>query len=103
MTERLSGKQERALSALLTEPSVEAAAHKAGVNARSLYRWLNDPRFGAVYRAARRHAVQQASAQLQRASSDAVATLRSVMNDLTAPAPARVNAAKAVLEMAVKA
>ena len=47
--------------------------------------------------------MQQATARLQQASSDAVTALQSVMNDTEAPAPARVNAAKAVLELAVKA
>ena len=103
MSGKLSGKQEHALLALLTEATVEAAATKAGVNARTLFRWLNDPPFVAAYREARRQAVQRAIGRLQQAASDAVTTLRDVMTDAKAPAPARVNAAKSVLDLAIKA
>jgi hypothetical protein len=103
MSGKLSGKQEQALIALLTEATVEAAAAKAGMNARTLFRWLNDPPFVAAYRAARRQAVQRATGRLQQAASDAVTTLQDVMTDAAAPAPARVSAAKSVLELAVKA
>ncbi len=103
MSQNLSGKQECALTALLTEPTVEAVAVKAGITPRTLYRWLNDPPFVAAYREARRQAVQRATGRLQQAASDAVTTLRDVMTDATAPAPARVNAAKSVLDLAVKA
>jgi hypothetical protein len=40
---------------------------------------------------------------LQQAASDAVTTLQGVMTDAETPAPARVTAAKAVLELALKA
>jgi hypothetical protein len=96
MSEKLSGKQEQALIALLTEATIEGAAAKAGVNARTLFRWLNYPPFVATYRDARRQAVQHATGRLQQAASDAVTTLREVMMD--PEAPARVNAAKSVLE-----
>jgi len=103
MAAKLTGRQESAVAALLTEPTIEAAALKAQIGARTLYRWLHAPLFAAAYREARRQAVGQATARLQQASADAVTTLQSVMTDPTAPAPARVNAAKAVLEIAVKA
>ena len=103
MSQKLSGKQEVALSALLTEPTVETVAVKAGITPRTLYRWLNAPPFVAAYREARRQAVQRATGRLQQAANDAVTTLQDVMTDTTAPAPARVTAAKSVLEMAIKA
>ena len=103
MSRTLSGKQDRALIGLLTEPSVEGAAVKAGITARTLFRWLNTPLFCGAYREARRQAVQRATGRLQQVTSDAVTTLHEVMTDAGAPAPARVAAAKAVLELAVKA
>jgi hypothetical protein len=103
MSGKLSGKQEHALSALLTEATVEGAVVKAAMNVRTLFRWLNDPSFVAAYREARRQAVQRATGRLQQAASDAVTTLQDVMKDTAAPAPARVTAAKSVLELAVKA
>jgi hypothetical protein len=46
--------------------------------------------------------VQHAITQVQRATGEAVETLRSVMQDAEAPASARVSAAKAILETSVK-
>lgn len=103
MSGTLSGKQELALICLLTEPTIESAATKATVNPRTLFRWLNDPLFVAAYREARRQAVHRATGRLQQVASDAVTTLQTVMGDPDAPAPARVSAAKTVLELAVKA
>ena len=95
---RLTGRQERALWALLSEPSIAAAAQAAGIGERTLHRWLDDPGFQDAYYDARRQAVGQAVARLQRAACTAVDTLEAVMADLTAPAAARVSAAKVVLE-----
>jgi hypothetical protein len=99
---RLTGKQERALLALLSEPTIQAAAQAAKISERALYVWLKEPTFAAAYRAARAQSVSQAVARLQQASSEAVGTLKAVMVDPEAPAPARVTAAKTVLEMALK-
>ena len=46
--------------------------------------------------------VQHAVAQVQQATSMAVTTLEAIMQDATASASARVSAAKAVLETAIK-
>ena len=46
--------------------------------------------------------VQHAVAQVQQATRTAVATLEAIMQDATASASARVSAAKAVLETALK-
>jgi len=101
--EKLSHKQERAIAALLVAPSVTAAAQQIGVNENTLLRWLKDTAFEAAYREARRAVVQHAIAQVQRATGEAVETLRAVMQDPAAPASARVSAAKTILETAVKA
>lgn len=101
--EKLSRKQEALISALLLAPTLADAAHTAGIGEVTAWRWLKDPAFQTAYREARRAVVQQAITQVQRATGDAVETLRSVMQDTTAPASARVAAAKAVLETAFKA
>jgi transposase-like protein len=101
--EKLTHKQERAIAALLVAPSVTAAAQQIGVNENTLLRWLKDPAFQTTYREARRAVVQHAIVQVQRATGEAVETLRVVMQDPEAPASARVSAAKAILETAVKA
>jgi transposase-like protein len=101
--EKLSHKQERAIAALLVAPSVTAAAQQIGVNENTLLRWLKDAAFQTTYRDARRAVVQHAIVQVQRATAEAVETLRNVMQAADAPASAKVSAAKAILETAVKA
>jgi hypothetical protein len=88
---------------LLTAPSLAAAAQQAGLSEVTAWRWLKDATFQAAYREARRAVVQHAITQVQQATGEAVETLRSVMQDAEAPASARVSAAKAVLETAIKA
>ena len=100
---KLSRKQELAISALLTCPTLLAAAQQCGLAEVTLHRWLKDTAFQTAYREARRAVVQQAITQVQRATGEAVETLRNVMQDADAPASARVSAAKAILETAVKA
>ena len=99
---KLTRKQEALISALLTAPSLAAAAQQAGLSEVTAWRWLKDATFQATYREARRAVVQHAIAQVQHATGEAVATLRTVMQDSESPASARVSAAKAILETAVK-
>lgn len=101
--EKLTQKQELVISALLQSPNMTEAAKAAGISETTLWRWLKNDDFKLAYAAARREAVQQAVVQVQRASCEAVRTLKDVMADSEAPASSRVAAAKAVLEMSLKA
>ena len=101
--DKLTAKHHKAISALLSEPSVRKAAESAGVPERTLYTWLKDSAFDAAYRAACRDAVQQATARLQFASSAAVSVLCQLMARDTIHASIRLNAAKTILELAIKA
>jgi AraC-like DNA-binding protein len=101
--EQLTPDQDLALGALLSEPTIKQAAAVVGVSERQLHRWLKDDAFSEAYRAARRAAVQQATARLQQASTKAVGVLVGLMDDTAIPAPVRLSAASKVLEMAVKA
>ena len=99
----LSRRAEQAISALLTTASIGDAAQQAGIGERTLYRWLReDAPFQAAYRRAKRQVVEQAMTQIQQATGIAVETLLAVMQDPETPASARVSAAKAVLEQALK-
>jgi transposase-like protein len=73
--EKLSRKQEQAIGALLTEPTISAAAAAVGIGEATLRRWMKLDDFTTEYRAARRQVVEQATARLQQASSGAVDTL----------------------------
>ena len=99
----LTPKQQKALAALLTEPTILAAADKVGVNERTLHRWLEERAFETAYRTARREAVTQAIARLQQVSTHAVTVLVNVMVSKDTPPATRAAAAKTVLETAIKA
>lgn len=99
----LTRNQERAVLALLAEPTITAAAKATGVNDVTIWRWLQNPVFQSRYRAARRQVVEASIANLQQATGEAVQALRDVMNDPGAPAGSRVSAAKTVLDTALQA
>jgi transposase-like protein len=100
---KLTPIQERAIVALLANSTIKRAAKSIGVDETTLWRWLQDKDFHTAYRTARRESVSQAIARLQQASSEAVNTLREIVKDKQQPAPARVSAAKAILEFSIKA
>src|SRR5262249_24168332 len=99
----LTARQERALVALLAHPSVHEAAQAAKVGLRTLWAWLKDPVFAEAYRQARQEAVKRAIGRLQQIATEAVDTLHAVMADAEAPAAAKMTAARATLDLAVKA
>jgi hypothetical protein len=100
---KLTRKQEEAIVALLAQRSTEEAARVAGVGARTLYRWMEEPEFDAAYRKAKRTAFRQSVARLQQASSAAVSTLLKVMVDPATPPATKVRAADSVLGHSAKA
>ncbi len=101
--EKMARVQERAIAALLSEPTHKDAAAKAGIGEATLRRWLALPTFAAAYRAARREVLTQATDKLSHACAGAVETLESVMRDASYPPNARVTAARTILEMAYRA
>jgi len=101
--EKLSRKQEQAILALLSQPTLQAASQGCGVSESTLGRWMRLPDFQNRYREARREMINGAIANLQQASGEAVNCLRTVMRDAQASASSRAAAAKTVLEFALKA
>jgi hypothetical protein len=99
--EKFGRRHEQAVVALLTEPTVAAAAIKVGVSEASLTRWMRRPEFQAAFRAARRQVVETAVAGLQGACGEAVATLRRNLNAQNESI--QVRAAVAILDYSIKA
>jgi hypothetical protein len=99
----LRPKQEEAILALLTNPSVEHAARAAKITPRTLYRWLSEPLFDRAYRKARRAAFGQGTARLQQASGAAVSSVLKIMVDQHTPASTKLRAADLVLTHGAKA
>ncbi len=102
-SQKRARKQDQAIAALLEQPTISKAAKKAGVGERTLLRWLKLDDFQLAYRIARRALVSQAIAHLQQITGEAVETLRLVMKDKSAPASAKVAAARIALDLAFKA
>lgn len=93
----LSGKQRKALEALLQTGEVSHAATAAGVSRDTVYRWMKQPLFAAAVREAEVRALDEVSRVLIRLSRAAVGTLAGAMADREAPLGARVRAADITL------
>ena len=101
--EKRSRKEEAAISALLTESGIAAAAKKAGIAESTLRRWLQDSDFAERYRSARRQVLEQSTARLKLATVDAVNALQAVVSSQDSPPSTRVSAARTILDMAYRA
>jgi hypothetical protein len=101
-TVRLTPRQEKAIIALIQHPSTEQAATVAGVNARTVRRWLTEPAFVAAYLEARRQVFDEGLKRLEIALPKAVAILTDAMENSTDQAR-RLRAANHLLRYALKA
>ena len=99
---RLTNKQLKGLTALLTEKTFEQAAEKAGVNRVTLYRWMANLDFKEALLQARAECVNQAISRLQHITAKAVDVMYDILVDQQSPAATRVTAARSVLELAIK-
>jgi len=88
--------------ALLTAPSIEAAAQAAGISRRSAHYYLKKPEVRDYIRQLSGQAMKQATRRAVSAMAGALATLEEIHADAEAPASARVSAARAILENAAR-
>ncbi|MDI9390034.1 MAG: hypothetical protein QM402_01665 [Synergistota bacterium] len=99
----LEPKQQQAIIALLTQPTITGAAASIGINPKTLHEWLKQPDFREAYAEARDQTMDQAITRLQQAISKAIDTLIAIMGSDLAKDAARVTAARTILDMAFKA
>jgi hypothetical protein len=99
--QKLTGRQELVIAALLTEPTYAAAASKAGICETTLYRWLKMPSFRTAYRQARRTLVDSAIGRIQTAAGHGVDALVYVAKHGRKDAD-RVRASVALLDHALR-
>jgi hypothetical protein len=93
--------EEAAIAALLTAPTITAAAAEIGIDEKTLRRWLDEPEFQAAYRRARQQVLESALSKLQAATGKAVDTLVKLLDGDSPNAACR--AAALILEHAQKA
>lgn len=90
------------LAALLTAPTIAAAAKIADISESTAHRWIREPDIASAYREARHDGVRHAVALLQRSCGAAVHALLSCLRDDQPPA-IRLRAAELVLKYATEA
>jgi hypothetical protein len=95
--------RDKAVIALLQEPTIEKAAQVTGVGLRTLQRWLTDATFQEAMRKAKSDALADATAKLRMAAGRAVQVLYSIANNRRAPCAARVSACRCILEKGLDA
>ena len=101
--EKYSQNKDKAVLALLQEPTIEKAAARCGISEVTLWRWQQRKDFQELYQAARLRITEAAIAQIQQASVEAVEVLRDVMKKAYKNPAARVSAAKIIFEIAFNA
>ncbi|WP_222860244.1 hypothetical protein [Bacillus massilioanorexius] len=99
----MSRKEDLAILALLTEPTLVQAAKKTGISEATLWRWQQKESFKHKYQEAKNQAVTQATARLRQGMTIAADTLIEIAQNKKAPAMARVHASKTILESGLKA
>ncbi len=101
--ENLSEKQQKALIALMQEPSITRAIEKSDVGRSTMYRWLKDPAFAAARRGMLNEALSNATARLKAEAEASVQTLAELRDSRETPPTARLGAASKLLEYAFRA
>ena len=98
----MTGRQQRALAALIRAPTLAAAAAEAGVGVSTLRRWMReDAAFIAAYKRALDGLLQDASAQSKKNLSAALDVLAQIMEN-GENSQARIAAAKATIEYSLR-
>lgn len=78
-TNGITVKQQKAITALLSERTTGAAAKRAGIGERTLYNWLADPVFRAVLREAEREVLETVTRRLSSGQALALDTLQKLI------------------------
>jgi uncharacterized protein (UPF0147 family) len=95
----MTGKQKKALAALLNSRTMRAAAQSAGVNYSTLRRWIvEDAEFRKAYNDELAVLIENAANQARQGMTEAVDVLREIINDEDAPQSNRLAAAKVLIE-----
>ena len=98
----MSPNKERALTALLTHKTRVEAAAAANIDPRTLRRYFEDAEFSERYREELDKLLQDADAQARQIISPALSVLVEIMGDGSESTPARISAAKAAIDYALR-
>lgn len=95
-------RHDRAILALLQEQTAKEAARRARIGQATIQRWLREPMFVARLQKERAELFNAAKTQLLAVSAEAVSTLAFAARGERVPWTSRVQAARALLGMAVR-
>lgn len=98
----MTPKQQKALLALLENPTKEKAAAASGITPKTLRAYLADPVFQSEYRKAFANMVEDATRQAQQTLRPALSTLKEIMEDEDIAPAARIQACRTALEYAIR-
>lgn len=87
---------------LLNSVSIRAAAKKLGLQERTIYKRMKQPKFDKLYANARKEVVEQATARLQNFANQAVSCLALIMAKDETADQVRINAADCLLRYCLK-
>ena len=90
----------QAIQALLTSPTLDAAAAAAGVSVTTLLRWQKDPAFAADLAAAQDVAIDQTARSLAALAPDAIAAIEAALGK-GEPTAMRLSGARLALDKLV--
>ncbi|WP_258871632.1 hypothetical protein [Halobacillus trueperi] len=99
----MNKKQEIAVMAIVTEPTMQKAADKAGIASSTLYRWLQLDSFQEHLKRMKSETVSHATTRLRQSMTVAIDTLVEMAENKKTPAVARASAARTLLEYGFKA
>lgn len=102
MENTLTLKQEKAIIALMTQPTLQEAAQSIGVSYVTINNWLKNPFFNQEFKRMRDKSLDSALGKIQNSSNNAVNVLIDIMNDESKNANVRVNAAKIIIDFSMR-
>lgn len=94
---RLTPRQQRAISALLSCPTISEAAKTAQVSERTIYRWLIDQAFLAELHRQESELINSIARRLVSLADNALRTIQELLDDPQASSSVRLRAAENVL------
>ena len=89
---------EQIITAMLTQPTRQAAAEACGISVRTLYDRTRQPAFIALYAQSRTDLLRQTLADLRKHQGAAVQTIAEIMSDTEQKASTRLQAAAMILD-----
>ena len=95
----ISGKQTRAISALLTSRTNSEAAQKAGISERALYRWLKEDDFRLALDKAEANLVEDVTRRLASLMGQSIDELEKLLQSGITPPGDRLRAIRTVLDI----